>query len=500
MYEPENDRENEKYEPERQDESVDMSAVSDSVAEHVERELEKHEPVKLDDDRASYSDAGYILSDEAPTTPRRYYTPPEKQERPPRPERHEPKPKKHGVFGKVVAGLMAGLLMGAAIGVGVAGMMDPPTDEPSVAEASPTPEATPTPLLTVNSGDADSKSASDIYLLATQQVVGIRTEISYNIWGRQTTSTVSGTGFIVSEDGYILTNHHVIEDAYQGGYDVNVIMYNGDSYKAEIVGFENEGSDIAVLKIDATGLTPVTIGDSSKLQVGEAVYAVGNPLGELTYTMTGGMVSALDRDITTSDQSTGVTNTINMFQIDAAVNGGNSGGPVYNSRGEVVGVVSAKYEDTGVEGLGFAIPINDAVDIANDLITQGYVSGKSQMGIKVLTVPQNVLNYYGLPVGAFVDSVVEGSGAEKAGIQPGDIITAIDEQEITGSSGLQSVLRDYRAGDSATVTVFRSGEYLKLSIVFDEQVPETQTEEKISPTVDFEDYFFGGNSSANSTF
>ena len=475
--------------------SFDASSVSDTVAKHVERELEKREPITLDDEEhTAYSDAGYILSDEAPTTPRRYYTPPEKQERPPKPPRDEKK--KNGIFGKVAAGLAAGLLMGAAIGIGVAGIVDQPAEALATAPsaASSTPEAAPTPVLNVSTDSSGEMSATDIYALATQQVVGIRTEISYNIWGRQTTTTVSGTGFIVSEDGYIITNEHVIEDAYQGGYDVQVITYSGDTYTAEIIGFEDEGSDIAVLKIDATGLTPVKIGNSGDLQVGGQIYAVGNPLGELTYTMTGGMVSALDREISTVDQSTGETNTVNMFQIDAAVNGGNSGGPVYNSRGEVVGVVSAKYEDTGVEGLGFAIPINDAVDIANDLITQGYVSGKPYMGVTVQTMPQNVRNYYGVPAGAYVYYIESGSCADDAGLELGDIITGIDGTEITSSSDLSSAIKSYRAGDTAELTVYRDGGYITLSIVFDEERPSATD---VSSESSYPEYFYGILPSAN---
>ena len=475
--------------------SFDASSVSDTVAKHVERELEKREPITLDDEEhTAYSDAGYILSDEAPTTPRRYYTPPEKQERPPKPPRDEKK--KNGIFGKVAAGLAAGLLMGAAIGIGVAGIVDQPAEALATAPsaASSTPEAAPTPVLNVSTDSSGEMSATDIYALASQQDGGGGTGISHNIWGRQTTTTVSGTGFIVSEDGYIITNYHVIEDAYQGGYDVQVITYSGDTYTAEIIGFEDEGSDIAVLKIDATGLTPVKIGNSGDLQVGEQIYAVGNPLGELTYTMTGGMVSALDREISTVDQSTGETNTVNMFQIDAAVNGGNSGGPVYNSRGEVVGVVSAKYEDTGVEGLGFAIPINDAVDIANDLITQGYVSGKPYMGVTVQTMPQNVRNYYGVPAGAYVYYIESGSCADDAGLELGDIITGIDGTEITSSSDLSSAIKSYRAGDTAELTVYRDGGYITLSIVFDEERPSATD---VSSESSYPEYFYGILPSAN---
>ncbi|MGE4353343.1 MAG: S1C family serine protease [Oscillospiraceae bacterium] len=465
------------------DPEFDRHDVAESVGEHVEKQMNAREPVKPDEPgHTGYSDAGYILSDEAPTTPRRYYTPPEREDRPPRYE--TPPKKKNGVLGKVLAGVLAGLLLGSAIGVGVMGMLNTGSDS----SAGATPEAvettavtpSPTPLLSVNSSSSDNSdemSATEIYNLATSQAVGIRTEISgYNIFGQETTNAVSGSGFIISEDGYILTNYHVIQDAYEGGYQVNVILYNGGSYPATIVGFEDNDSDIAVLKIDATGLTPVTLGNSSDLEVGETVYAVGNPLGELTYTMTRGMVSALDREITSSDSYTGESNTVNMFQIDAAVNSGNSGGPVYNSCGEVVGVVTAKYSSSGVEGLGFAIPINDAVDIANDLIDQGYVSGKPSMGITVQTLAENVANYYGVPVGSYVYFIEDGSCAQTAGLVVGDIITGLDDYKITGNSDLLAAKKHYSAGDTAKLTVYRDGQYLTLSITFDEQHPSSSTE------------------------
>ena len=343
-------------------------------------------------------------------------------------------------------------------------------------------------------------AATDIYNIATSQVVGIRTEVTgYNIWGQVTTNAVSGTGFIVSEDGYIITNHHVIEDAYKGGYEVNVILYNGDSYVAEIVGYEKADSDIAVLKIDAAGLNPAKLGDSGAMAVGETVYAVGNPLGELTYTMTRGMISALDREITTSytEGYNTFTSTMNMFQMDAAVNSGNSGGPVYNAKGEVIGVVTAKSNASGTEGLGFAIPINDAVDIANDLITQGYVSGKPYMGITAETMPQSVTAYYGVPMGAFVRSVEPGSASEVAGLQQGDIITKVDDHEVTGSGSLKAVIKEYRAGDTVTVTVYRNGEELSLTLTFDESVPE-ETSQPANP----QDYYgnFFGKSNSNESY
>ena len=273
-----------------------------------------------------------------------------------------------------------------------------------------------------------------------------------------------------------MTNFHVIEKAVQGNYDITVMMNDGTSYIASVVGYEKD-NDIAVLKIDATGLNPVSFADSSALKVGSTVYAVGNPLGELDYTMTSGMVSALDREITTTDSSTGTSNTINMFQIDAAVNSGNSGGPVYNAKGEVIGVVTAKYSDSGVEGLGFAIPANDAVYIANELITNGYVSGKAYFGITVITLSSSARQYWGIPDGAYIDAVDENSCAAVAGLQAGDTITQIDDTEIKSSADLVAAKKNYHAGDTATLTISRAGETLTVTITFDEEKAATVTQQ-----------------------
>jgi serine protease Do len=309
--------------------------------------------------------------------------------------------------------------------------------------------------------------------MACAQVVGITTEVTYyNRFGMTSTSPVVGSGFIISSDGYILTNHHVIEEAVKGNYEVEVMLYNGDTYLAEIVGYESETSDIAVLKINAEGLNAVTMGDSNAMRVGRDVYAVGNPLGELAYSMTDGMISALDREITTTDKNTGRTTTVNMFQISAAVNSGNSGGPVYNDAGEVIGVVTAKYSSTGVEGLGFAIPINDAMAIAKDLMEIGYVRGKPYMGITVQTVSSTVAQYYNMVEGAYVYSVEPGSPAEAAGLRMGDIITKLNDTDIRSTADLTNTQKNYRAGETVTLTVYRSSEYMEIQLTFGEKVPE----------------------------
>lgn len=424
-----------------------------------------------------YTDAQYIPRDQAPNTPRQFsYAAEEPKPR----EKNTGEKKRSRRIGVTAALCLVCILLGAA--VGVIGMtrfdswfVDKGEETPVPAEITPEPSVVPaTPLPTaIPKVNGDVMDTSALYDMACTQVVGITTEVTtYNRFGMPSAGSVAGSGFIISADGYILTNHHVIEDAVKGGYEVEVMLYNGDTYVAEIVGYESDTSDIAVLKINAEGLNPVTTGDSNAMRVGRDVYAVGNPLGELAYSMTDGMISALDREITTRDNNTGRTTTVNMFQMSAAVNSGNSGGPVYNDAGEVIGVVTAKYSSTGVEGLGFAIPINDALAIANDLMEIGYVRGKPYMGITVQTVSSTVAQYYNMVEGAYVYSVEEGSPAQNADLRMGDIITKLNDTVIRSSADLTNTQKNYRAGETVTLTVYRDNGYIEVPITFGEKVPE----------------------------
>ena len=461
MYEPaDNEQKNENTNPEQQS-SGGYSGDTDRV--NGEYHYKNGYTQKI------YSDAHYVPENEN-TVPPRYYTPPEKPVKAPK----EKKP--HGKWVKALCLCLVCALLGGLCGAGImAGsmnsriaaveqMLEEQTKE-TLSIGSQT-SSTPAPVSTTTA----AKPIAAIYDQACNEVVGITTEVTYtNFFGQTSSSAVSGSGFIVSPDGYILTNYHVIEYAYKGNYAITVMLHDGTRYEASIVGVE-DCNDIAVLKIDASGLDPVTFGDSDKLSVGDDVYAVGNPLGELEFSMTTGHVSALDRLITTEDGS----EAINMFQIDAAVNSGNSGGPVYNANGEVVGIVTAKYSDTGVEGLGFAIPINDAAKIANDLITKGYVTGKAYMGVSIDERYNSMYSqYYNMPIGAFVKSVESGSCAESAGIQAGDIITRLGDVEITGYSDLKQAIKQYSAGDSAELELYRAGESRTLTVIFDEAVPDS---------------------------
>ena len=461
MYEPaDNEQKNENTNPEQQS-SGGYSGDPDRV--NGEYHYKNGYTQKI------YSDAHYVPENEN-TVPPRYYTPPEKPVKAPK----EKKP--HGKWVKALCLCLVCALLGGLCGAGImAGSMNSriAAVEQMLEEQTKGTQSigsqtssTPAPVSTTTA----AKPVAAIYDQACNEVVGITTEVTYtNFFGQTSSSAVSGSGFIVSPDGYILTNYHVIEYAYKGNYAITVMLHDGTRYEASIVGVE-DCNDIAVLKIDASGLDPVTFGDSDKLSVGDDVYAVGNPLGELEFSMTTGHVSALDRLITTDESS----EAINMFQIDAAVNSGNSGGPVYNANGEVVGIVTAKYSDTGVEGLGFAIPINDAAKIANDLITKGYVTGKAYMGVSIDERYNSMYSqYYNMPIGAFVKSVESGSCAESAGIQAGDIITRLGDVEITGYSDLKQAIKQYSAGDSAELELYRAGESRTLTVTFDEAVPDS---------------------------
>ena len=382
-----------------------------------------------------------------------------------------------GFSKKIVALVLACAIVGGGAGVGGAALYQNMSRGGTVVYEGERPKV----QTVVNNNNGEPMTPEQLYAANLASCVGITVNTTVNIYGQTTTSAATGSGFVLTQDGYIVTNYHVIEDATKdSSVTIEVSFSDGSKYTAKLVGGEQD-NDIAVLKIDATGLQPVTLGDSSQLVVGESVYAIGNPLGELTYTLTDGIVSALDRLITTSSQDANgntVSTTLNVLQTNCAINPGNSGGPLFDSYGNVVGVVSAKMTESSsgvsAEGLGFAIPINDVKDIINDLIEHGYVTGKPYMGVQVQSVPDYVQNY-GVSAGAYVVSVAEGSCSEKAGLQQGDIIIAIDDTAIDTSSALTAALSsNYKAGDTATLTIIRNNEKMTLSITFDEKNEQTE--------------------------
>ena len=317
---------------------------------------------------------------------------------------------------------------------------------------------------TIVAGMNEPLSASQIYADNLNSVVTIQTEVVQSNFFQQIVGSATGSGFFISEDGYVLTNYHVVE----GGRKITVTLSNGKSYETRLVGYEEE-NDIAVLKIDSEDtFKPTILGDSDKMIVGEDVVAIGNPLGELTFSITKGIVSAIDRQIQVD-----AYNTINMFQVDCAVNQGNSGGPIFNMYGEVVGVVSAKYASETIEGLGFCIPINDVQNIVSDLIEYGQVMNKAYMGIQVADLSEDMISYYNMVKGAYVSTVDEGSCAEKSGLKIGDIIVEFNGKKVTCVSDLLAAKREFKAGETTEFKVWRSGEYLDLTITFDEYIAES---------------------------
>ena len=387
--------------------------------------------------------------------------------------------KKKGGAAKVVALVLACTIAGGGAGVGGAYLYDravAPQNVTTIYE-----EDRPTVQTVVNNNNGQPMTPEQLYAANLPSCVGITVNTTVNIFGQTTTSAASGSGFVLSRDGYIATNYHVIEEAVDNSsVTIEVSFADGSKYDARLVGGEKD-NDVAVLKIEANGLTPVTLGDSSKLVVGESVYAIGNPLGELTYSLTDGIVSALDRLITTTgtdENGRQTSTTLNVFQTNCAINPGNSGGPLFDGYGNVIGITTAKYtqSSSGVsaEGLGFALPINDVKEILADLIEHGYVTGKPYMGVTVDVVSSDAQSF-GIPAGAVVKSVADDSCAQKAGLQVNDIITAIDDTAIDSPSALTAALSsNYKAGDTAALTVIRSQQELKLTITFDEKNAETE--------------------------
>ncbi|MDY5509703.1 S1C family serine protease [Dysosmobacter sp.] len=409
----------------------------------------------------------------------------------------EMKPVKKNRMGlKITALALCCALLGGAVGGGVAWGISRSGSGTSINVSS-------RPATTVSINKVDGKtemSDAEVYAATVNSVVSIRTSATSgtNFFGQAVETASAGSGFVLTADGYIVTNYHVVKDADT----VTVTMYNGDEYNALYVGGD-EDYDIAVIKVEATGLPAVTLGDSSTLNVGDHVLAIGNPLGELTFSMSGGMVSSVNRTINVDGTP------FNMIQTDASINPGNSGGPLMNSYGEVVGIVSAKYSsysDESVEGLGFAIPINDVYAMIEDIMTNGYVTNKPYLGIfgGSMTEQMAAQYRYDISEGVFVYSVEEGSAAEKAGLQMGDVITKVDDTTISTMEDLTAVKKQYSAGDTVTFTVYRQGETITLSLTWDATPADTAANENQDQTVqdnsqyggydpyDLFDYFFGG--------
>lgn len=401
-------------------------------------------------------------------------------------EQNKRKKKRTGI--KITAFLMAMIMVsgGSVMAYrGIAGENGSSVSQPDDRNEETTEKSkiTAKAMSIINAEDTGSTALSteDIVEKSLPSVVGIESEFNvpnpsgsyyYGFGGNMPSlseATSTGTGVIITEDGYVVTNAHVIYDSQYGSglsEKISVLVSDGESYDAEVIGYDTD-CDIAVLKIDAKNLVPAEFGDSDILKLGEPVTAIGNPLGfDLMNTVTSGIVSGLNRQIIINDKE------MTLLQTDAAINSGNSGGPLINKYGQVIGInsskMSASYSETSIEGIGFAIPSNEVSKIVDDLMEYGYVTGRPQLGINCQDVTDNVSQMYDLPLGVYVISVSEDSAAEKAGLETGDIITAVDGEEIRSYSELNAKKNLHEAGDEVELTYVRKGKTRTVTIVLDE--------------------------------
>ena len=406
------------------------------------------------------------------------------------PQSTPPKKSNHRMAKRIVAGVLCGaLLIGGSFSAGwfIKDRLLNQKDETSIMVSQrELPEVTQ-----VNVNGTDKLTYTEIYNANVDSCVSINaSSTSYNFFMQPVETASSGSGFIITEDGYIVTNYHVIS----GSNSVSVTLDDGTTYDAKVVGGDEE-YDIAVLKVDPgdTKLQPVVLGTSGSLQVGDEVVAIGNPLGELTFSMSEGIVSCVNREINVDGTP------FNMIQITAAINEGNSGGPLFNIYGEVVGIVSAKYSTSSsgnaVEGLGFAIPMDDVLTMIKDIMENGQVTTRPYLGISAWYDSQPQVS--GVSAGVYVESVEAGGPAEKAGLQAGDVITMIGSSIISNRDDISSLSKTYKAGDTVTITYVRNGQVATTELTFGSTTDATTTSEQTTTQPDSSEgngnYPFGGN-------
>lgn len=393
---------------------------------------------------------------------------------------YQPAPqKKKSGSGRIIALALCFSLVGGVIGSGITGYIQSRLQKENIVtsvQSGKDGESTEIFIsnresIQLKEVDAGKKmTPAQVYAQNVNSTVGITTAITTNYWGYQTTSAASGSGFIISADGYILTNYHVIQDSSS----ITVNLYDGTAYDAEVIGYDS-GNDIAVIKVDGKNLTPVLIGDSEKMYVGDSVVAIGNPLGELTFSLTQGVISAKDRQVTMATGS-----TMELLQTDCSINSGNSGGALFNLYGEVVGITNAKYSNNGsvteasIENIGFAIPIEDIMPLVESIIENGYIA-KPYIGVSVTDVSRETQSY-GLPEGAAVQEVVKNSPAEDAGLQVNDIITEVNGAAIKGSEDLVNIVGKAKVDDTLTLQVYRKGETVTITITVAEKIQSASPE------------------------
>ncbi len=382
-----------------------------------------------------------------------------------------PKEKKKSFLTRRTAALLLAFCVVASAGLGIGGGMlgyqlsrnnDP---APAATSSASTTNVQQMSNQTTSSGELTVEQIAE---KAADSVVEITTEaVSTDSIMRQVITQGAGSGVILTEDGQIVTNNHVIE----GASKITVTLRSGESYDATLVGTDEE-TDVALLKINATGLTPAELGDSDSLKVGETAVAIGNPLGQLGGTVTNGIISALDRDITLEDQ------TMTLLQTNAAINPGNSGGGLFNGQGQLIGVVVAKSSGENVEGLGFAIPVNKVKDVVDQLSEYGYVKGRVALGVSLvdITTEQQALMYQVPQVGVYIWQVTDGGSAQEAGLQQGDCIQAIDGTKVSTATEIKGILQQHQVGDTIAVQVLRNGQTGTVNVTLKESVPTSITQ------------------------
>lgn len=412
-------------------------------------------------------------------------------------------PKKKNGSGKIVAMALCFSLLGGALGTGGTYLALHNSNNSSSAVSTQSSSQTEKEPAILNSTEKTEKSentdtteskienykqaadtktkmtAAEVYKSNVNSTVGITTSINTNYLGYKTSSAASGSGFIISKDGYIVTNHHVIEDANK----ITVTLYDGKAYEAELVG-SDANSDVAVLKIDADNLTPVTIGSSTELVVGDEVAAIGNPLGELTFSLTKGVVSALDRTVTIENK------VMTLIQTDTAINSGNSGGALFNMYGEVVGITNARCATTGsgysVDNIGFAIPIDSVKSLINSLVDNGYAA-KPYIGIGSIDASKDDTQDE-VTEGALIKKVYEDSPAEKAGVQVGDIVAEINGKKVKTAGELTNYIKSTSSGDELTLKIYRDGSYKEIKVTVIEKKVDDSEDEKTDDKQSYQQY------------
>lgn len=385
--------------------------------------------------------------------------------------------KKSRGFGKTIVFPFISGILGASVVIGACFGIPSIKDKiigTTTSSSFSTPTSTQTTLDVVNLSEF-SNTSINVAQKVLPSIVGITVNYNVNSVFGNSTAKATGSGIIISEDGYIVTNNHVISNESNASYyaiteatGITVNLYNDSTeYTATIVGTDSY-TDLAVIKIDATGLTPATLGNSDNVQVGEFAMAIGNPLG-MQSSVTSGIVSAVNREVTTEDGT-----TYTAIQTDAAINSGNSGGALVNANGEVIGINTLKLSGDGIEGMGFAIPINSTTKVISELIEYKEVR-RPYIGITGSAVSEEISTRYNVPQGVYVESVEAGGPAEAAGLKVGDIITKIQGTDVSTVQELNNIKNTYSIGDEVTLTVYSNNEYKDVKITLQEQVVEEAT-------------------------